>query len=294
MDSENVHTQTIQQIELSKIAPNPEQPRTEFDQEKLHSLADSIKENGLIQPIVVEAIGNDKYFIVDGERRFRAHKLLRLETVPAVVVGKKDQATRLFEAILANLQREDLGPIEEARAYQRMRDEFGLSINQIAIKLGKNVVHIKNRLDWIGLDDEILDLVDSGQLHRDSRVADALKKVEDKDTRISLAKRASAGAASIDRIIASVEKLVDLQSQPVIPSDTPPARKYAKPNRVDERKWGALQQNGKVPAWEIISAAADETCDVCALRDTASPMICKECPAVVMLSMINRRVNDHA
>lgn len=295
MDLENEHTQTIQKIELTKIAPNPEQPRVDFDNEKLLSLANSIKETGLIQPIVVEDIGNDKYFIIDGERRFRAHKLLGLETITAVVVDKKEKEDRLIEAVIANLQREDLGPIEEARAYQRMRDELGMSVNQIAIKLGKNIVQVDNRLKWLDLDKEILDLVDAGKLHRDVRVADALKKIEDQETRIELAKKASASAASIERIVASAEKLVIMQEQQTAKKDnTTPAIKYAIPNRVDERRWGALQQIGQVPSWELVKKSADATCDMCALRDTASQMICKECPAVVLISTMIRRANDHA
>ena len=140
------------QIGIELIGPNPSQPRKDFDDEALNELAASIKENGLIQPILVRPStgGGATYEIVAGERRWRASKLAGLTTVPVVIKELSDRET-LALALIENLQREDLNPLEEAWGIQRLKDEFGLSQDEVAKQLGKSRSAVANILRLINL-----------------------------------------------------------------------------------------------------------------------------------------------
>jgi len=146
-------------IELRKIKPNPEQPRTEFDEESLQELAQSIKENGLIQPVVVEISADGESFVLHaGERRWRAAQIAGLDAIPAIVVDPVDAADRLTRALVENVQREDMSPLDVAKAYRRMHDELGLSDQQIADKVGKSRSSIANSRRLLDLPDEVQEL----------------------------------------------------------------------------------------------------------------------------------------
>ncbi|MBV8830623.1 MAG: ParB/RepB/Spo0J family partition protein, partial [Acidobacteriaceae bacterium] len=124
-------------IPLQQIRPNEEQPRDSFDTDKLHELAESIRANGLIQPITVQKLGPENYRIIAGERRWRAARIAGLTTIPALVRNVEQQ--RVLElALIENIQREDLNPIEVATAFQRLATEHGLSHEQIAERTGKD------------------------------------------------------------------------------------------------------------------------------------------------------------
>ena len=127
----------INEIELSKIEANPFQPRTKFDAEALEELAVSIKEIGLIQPITLRKVGEDKYQIIAGERRFRASQLAGLETIPAYVRKAKDDGM-LEMALVENIQREDLDSVEIALSYQRLIDELEYTQEELSSRVGKN------------------------------------------------------------------------------------------------------------------------------------------------------------
>ena len=143
------------EIDVNNIVPNEFQPRRIFDPTKLQELADSIKEHGIIQPIVVTERSDGKYEILVGERRFRASKLAGLKTVPALLSPKIDSETKLEIALIENVQRAELNPIEEARAYQRLLDEFGLKVGEIAHKVGKNSSTVSNLLRLLNLPVEV-------------------------------------------------------------------------------------------------------------------------------------------
>lgn len=145
----------IKQIQLSKIVANPDQPRKEFDEGSLNELAQSIKEHGIIQPLVVTETGSGVFRIVAGERRFRASKIAGLDRVPAVVRDHKE-LEELEIALVENVQRVDLSPIEQAISVIKLRDQFSLSPKEIAKKLGKAETTVSNMVRLLHLPKEAL------------------------------------------------------------------------------------------------------------------------------------------
>lgn len=156
-DNNNSKEDNVQILNIDKIIPNQKQPRTFFDEVKLQELADSIKEHGIVQPIVVRPI-DDKYEIVAGERRWRASKKVGLEEVPVVIKNLDDhQVTEI--ALIENIQREDLNPIEEALTYQRLINEFGLTQEKLAQRVGKSRSLIANMLRLLQLESSVQKLL---------------------------------------------------------------------------------------------------------------------------------------
>ena len=149
-------------ISITDIQKNPYQPRKEFDGEKLHELAQSIKENGVIQPIIVRQSPVIGYEILAGERRYRASLLAGLKSIPAVVKQLSDQEM-MIQSIIENLQRENLNPIEEARAYESLVEK-GFTHAEIADKMGKSRPYISNSIRLLSLPEPILSEVESGKL----------------------------------------------------------------------------------------------------------------------------------
>lgn len=150
------------EIEISKIKPNRYQPRRKFDEEKLEELANSIKEHGVVQPIMVRTIPGG-YELVAGERRLRACQKINLKKIPAVVKDISEQ--QMIEiALIENIQRHDLNPVEEAQAYRRLMTEFKLTQEQVAEKVGKSRPLIANMLRLLNLPQEILDFLSDGTL----------------------------------------------------------------------------------------------------------------------------------
>jgi ParB family transcriptional regulator, chromosome partitioning protein len=150
------------EIPLSKIKPNPYQPRTEFSTAELTQLAESIREHGVLQPVVVEE-GPNGYTLIAGERRFRASKLAGKSTIPAVVRVVGNQS-RLELALIENVQRSDLSPIETAHAYRRLADEFSLTQEQIAVIAGKARTTVANTLRLLDLSTDVQSEVAAGRL----------------------------------------------------------------------------------------------------------------------------------
>lgn len=152
----------VEQIKIQQITENPFQPRKVFDEVAIQELSDSIQEHGILQPIIVRKKGK-KFEIVVGERRYRAAKLAGLAVVPAIVKGFTEQ--QMMElAILENLQREDLTPIEEAEAYNSLIEKLGFTQEELAKRLGKSRPHIANHVRLLGLPEEIRQLMNEGKL----------------------------------------------------------------------------------------------------------------------------------
>lgn len=194
-DDFNDKTKTsVQMLALSKIKPNPNQVRKYFDEASLKELAISIKNNGIIQPIVVEPADNGFYSIIAGERRYRASKIAELNEVPVVIKTITD-SERLVLALLENIQREDLKPIEEAKAYQDLINILGLTHAELGEKLGKSRSAISNSLRLLDLDDGIKKDVDDGLLSAGH--ARALLAVENKSDRQELATKISNSNLSV-------------------------------------------------------------------------------------------------
>ena len=155
-------TERVKELDIERIDPNPNQPRASFDDDHLRELAESIRLNGVLQPVVVRRAG-ERYQLILGERRLRAAKLAGKMTIPAIVRELGD-AESLKHALMENLQREDLNPMEEARGYQALRDGFGLSVGDIAAMIGKNRSTVANSVRLLNLPDVIKSLIIEGRL----------------------------------------------------------------------------------------------------------------------------------
>ena len=154
---------SITSLPLQKVEPNPRQPRRMFDEEELQALADSIAEHGIVQPLAVRDEGNGYYMIIAGERRWRAARLAGLDEVPVVVL-EADDRTVMELALVENLQRQDLNPMEEAEGYRVLMEDFGLTQEQTAERVGKSRPAVANALRLLALPDEVRELVESGAL----------------------------------------------------------------------------------------------------------------------------------
>ncbi|MGN0771460.1 MAG: ParB/RepB/Spo0J family partition protein [Christensenellales bacterium] len=152
----------VEEVEIDRIFTNSSQPRKTFDQKTLEELAQSIKNHGVIQPILVTAVGN-KYQIVAGERRYRASKIAGLEKVPVIIKNLTNQQRKEI-ALIENIQRQDLNPIEEAYAYKSLIDEYGVTQEELAEKLGKSRPAVTNALRLLTLNPVVIDMVSSGRL----------------------------------------------------------------------------------------------------------------------------------
>lgn len=162
----------IYQIETEKIRPNPYQPRTEFNDGELQELAGSIREFGILQPLVVSKITKEtetgadvEYQLIAGERRLRAAKIAGLERVPAIIRTVDGARHKLEMALIENIQRENLNPLEAAKAYARLQDEFGLTQREIAARVGKSREAVANTLRLLNLPGEIKEALSSGRIN---------------------------------------------------------------------------------------------------------------------------------
>ena len=150
-------------LKLSMIDPKSDQPRKYFDKEALEELASSIKENGLLQPILVREYGEGRYQIIAGERRFRASKLAELDEIPAIILDRDDRKVAEL-SLIENIQREDLNPIEEALAFKALAEEYGLTQEELAEKVNKSRSAIANSTRLLDLPTEVLEMVANGDI----------------------------------------------------------------------------------------------------------------------------------
>ena len=160
---ESIEKSAYQMLPIHKIEPNPNQPRHDFDEEELQALADSISVHGIIQPLTVREMASGYYQIIAGERRWRAARLANLNDVPAVIIEADDRkATEL--ALIENLQRQDLNPVEEALGYQTLIKEYGMTQEEAAHQVGKSRPTVTNALRLLGLYPEVLEMLRKGEL----------------------------------------------------------------------------------------------------------------------------------
>lgn len=172
----------IWKVAVDKLSPSEFQPRTHFEKSKLEELAQSIKQNGILQPIVARKLSSGRFEIIAGERRWRAAQIAGLHEVPVILKEMPNQ-TALELAIIENIQREDLNPIEEAEAYQRLADEFSLTQQQIAEKVGKERATVANSLRLLSLPSQVREMVVKGEISQGHAkvllsLSDATKQVE--------------------------------------------------------------------------------------------------------------------
>jgi ParB family transcriptional regulator, chromosome partitioning protein len=200
----------LRDIALELVAPNPEQPRKRFDEDALQGLADSVKDRGVLQPVLVRPRPGGTYELVAGERRWRAAQLAGLETLPALV-QKRDDAQSLEVALIENMAREDLNPIEAARAVAALVEELGLTREEVGRRVGRSRVAISNLLRLLDLPDEALALVEDGSLTEGH--GRALLLADDHADRRRLARAATQGGWSV-RVLEQRAREANASSRP--------------------------------------------------------------------------------
>lgn len=245
----------IKYIDINNIKPNANQPRKTFDEAKLEELADSIKEHGLIQPLVVRKSSNG-YEIVAGERRWRAARKIGIKEIPAIVRELSDEENMLL-AIIENMQREDLDPIEEAEGISQMIEIYGFSQEQVSRSLGKSRPYITNQLRLLKLPEEIRKMVSDGRLS--SGHVRALITIDNEEKQIKLAVQAVEQGLSVRQVEALAKDTKTLKKP-----QKKTKKKSADVKRVEEDLKVALgtkvnlNQSGKKGKIEIEFYSKDE------------------------------------
>ncbi|HVB99440.1 MAG TPA: ParB/RepB/Spo0J family partition protein [Candidatus Dormibacteraeota bacterium] len=202
------------EVDVDRIDPNPYQPRRQFREEALEELAQSIRSTGIIQPLILRKNG-PRYQLIAGERRWRAAKRAGLTRVPAIV--RDIPETEALEITLVeNIQREDLSPVEEAKAFDRLTGDFGLTQEDVARRTGKDRATIANTLRLLKLENTILEMIDTGRLSAGH--GRALLAIEDGRSRVSLAERAARGRLTVRQI----ERLATRRRNRSVAAPTPP------------------------------------------------------------------------
>ena len=208
---ENVQGEDVSTLPLAKIEPRIQQPREIFDEEALQSLADSIARYGLIQPITVRPLPSGYYQIIAGERRWRAARLAGLTEVPVRIMEADDRTTAEL-ALVENLQREDLNPIEEAKGYQLLIEEYGFTQEEAAKSVGKSRPAVANALRLLNLAPEVMHLVETGELSAGH--ARALVSVTEPSLQLQAAKEILSKALSVRKAEALATKVLKKSKEP--------------------------------------------------------------------------------
>ncbi len=248
-------------LRLSQIEPNPDQPRHEFDTQSLAELADSISNHGLIQPITVRPSENGFYTIIAGERRWRASKMAGLSEVPVIIMDVDDKKAAEL-ALIENIQREDLNPIEEAKAYKSLIDEYGLTQEQAASRVGKSRVAVTNSMRLLDLPDEILDMISAHKLSAGH--ARALLGLKNKSELLPLAELISASELSVRAVEEKIRKLNSAKPEQI--SEDPQKAEYYKvlESRITAHLGNkvAIRRNSKNKSISIAFDSSEELEDI--------------------------------
>jgi len=209
------------QVRVDEIEPNPQQPRSRFDEERLDELSASILEVGVLQPVIVTS-GEEGYVLIAGERRWRAAQRAGLETIPAVVRETAADDT-LVEALVENVQRQDLTPLEEAHAYRQLLENYGMTQDQVADRVGKSRPAVSNTLRLLQLPGPVQTMVDAGALTAGH--ARALLGLDDKKYAIHLAEKAASEGWSVRQVEDAVRTRREMED----PADAKPQVRQLRP-----------------------------------------------------------------
>lgn len=270
-------------IPIDSVLKNPEQPRKEFDPTELASLAESIREHGLINPIAVEEAG-DHFILIDGERRWRAACLAGLTEIEASVrpgLNGSGQVERLVLATVANIQRADMNPVEKAMAFQRIIDT-GLSVGEVGRMTGLSSSSVTNYLLILRLPEEIQAFVREGKLSPGARSIRAILDITDSNVQLVIARAAAMKGMSEIEVLSLARRMQQGKW----------AGKQKKSKERDELsatwggKWNMISQAGNPHISPELRVAAVETCKGCPLLGDASPKMCRDCPAVDLLKRV--------
>ena len=200
----NVGEEGVSTLRISEIEPNKNQPRKSFNNETLKQLADSITEHGVLQPLIVRSIAAGNYMIIAGERRWRAAKMAGLSEVPVIIRDDLTDEQAMQIAMIENLQRENLNPIEEALGYKELIDRFGMTQDKLAAVLGKARSSVANSLGLLALPNGVQELLRNGSLSAGH--CKALKKVKDAALMTELAHKAAEGELSVRQVEAIAKR----------------------------------------------------------------------------------------
>ena len=278
-------------VKIDKILPNPVQPRRVFEADEMRELAESICEVGLIHPIVVVKSG-EWFVLVDGERRYRACRSLGMTEIEAVIREEIPEQDMLVQALVANVQRADLNPIEEAKAYQVMRDEMGMNQMEISRKTGTNLMRVSHRLSLLELPIELQDLIQSGEIPVDKRVVTVILSLPE-EYRMEFARKIAGREMSIRQIQDAGNRLQEMLATSASRERLDvPAIDLANPGHV-KPNWDMLAQAGVLPVWDVVVESARKTCTRCGWWEQASKEICRDCPAVELISLMNKKAGRH-
>ena len=214
-EEKNHSEEAISKLKISLVDPKRDQPRKHFDKDALDQLAASIQENGLLQPILVREYGDGRYQIIAGERRFRASKIAGLSEIPAIVLDRDDRRAAQI-ALIENIQREDLNPIEEALAYRSLAEVYGMTQEELSAMVSKSRSAIANSVRLLDLPDEIATMVASGELSAGH--GRTLLGVKDKDAMLLLAQKTVEEDLSV-RVLEGLVKLANKPQKPVVEED---------------------------------------------------------------------------
>lgn len=200
------------EVSVDDIKPNPDQPRSRFDEEAMIELAASIEEVGMLQPVVLRREADGQHYLIAGERRWRAARRAGLRVIPAVVRGSSGDTT-LVEALVENVQRQDLSPLEEAHAYQQLLENSGMSQEELAGRVGKSRPAVSNTLRLLALPGPVQAMVDSGALSAGH--ARALLGLADNKYAVYLAEKASSEGWSVRQVEEAVRTRKQMEEPPV-------------------------------------------------------------------------------
>jgi ParB family transcriptional regulator, chromosome partitioning protein len=215
----NTETESgIREIDLERIKPNPSQPRKDFDPESLAELSESLKSHGLLQPILVRPI-DDHYIIVAGERRYRAALQAELKKIPCIIQDCTEQEMA-ERALIENIQRADLSPVEEGMAYARLMKEYGLTQEQVSERVGKGRATIANLLRVIQLPERILQLIRENKISLGH--AKVLLGIKDSSLQVLMADKVAKENLSVRELETLLQKLSDRPSHKINPRNYPP------------------------------------------------------------------------
>src|SRR4051812_38433641 len=264
----------LRRIPVELIRPNPDQPRKEFNGESLLALAESIEAKGVLQPLVVRALPGGTYELIAGERRLRAAKIAKLETVPAII-RDAEGSERLELALLENVAREDLNPVDEARACATLVDDLGVSKAELASRIGKSRPAVANAIRLLDLPDDVLELIERSELT--GAHGRALLMTRENDTRRRLAREAVVAGWSVKE----TEKRAKAEQQQLDGEATHAGRPRPPADLVD----------AMAPAADALTAATGHDVRVKATASGVRAEIAFESPAeaVALAELILRR-----
>jgi ParB family transcriptional regulator, chromosome partitioning protein len=279
-------------IAIKKIFPNPEQPRKNFDAVELETLAESIQQHGLINPISVEGpLEGDVYILIDGERRWRAAGIAGLAEIEASVrpaMNGQGPRDRLLMAVAANIQRTDMNPLEEAQAYKKMR-EFGISVDEIAVMVGRSNSSVNTKLGLTDFPAEVQKLFAQNKLPISSQVNAALRSLPEGRV-VFVANNLAAKNATIKTIMMVCKRIANAEAEGadrrIERGKNPMAAVAEKYEATANGHWNMVSQAKTFNLNPKVREAAVKVCTDCALYEDASERVCKDCPAVTLLRLL--------